>query len=340
MTGRSTACPGRPTRPGWPGRSRGRGRCADPHGPGRRPALCVDVTDGRFADTEPVFTGDGLYLAFLSRRSFDPVYDAQSFDLSFPFGSRPYLVPLAAATPSPFGPRAGRPRVSTEPPDEDGSDQPGRRWTPTACRSAWSRPGGRGALLRPAGGQGRPGLAARPGDAACSARAAPSRTTTGRARRWSGSTCASGRSPSWPRNSTGSPSAATAPGWSSRTTASCGSCRPRASADDTERDRSPSTCPGPGSPPIRRRCGGTPTPRPGGSCAGTSGSRTCPGSTGTACWTPTGRCWTGSAARPTSPTCCGRCSARRAPRTRTWPRPRTTPPAHAGGRAARRGPVP
>ena len=28
-----------------------------------------------------------------------------------------------------------------------------------------------------------------------------------------------------------------------------------------------------------------PTPRPGGSCAGTSGSRTCPGWTGTACWT-------------------------------------------------------
>jgi tricorn protease len=67
----------------------------------------IDVTDGRFADTSPVFTSDGLYLAFLSRRSFDPVYDAQTFDLSFPFGSRPYLVPLAAQTPSPFGPLPG-----------------------------------------------------------------------------------------------------------------------------------------------------------------------------------------------------------------------------------------
>ena len=64
----------------------------------------IDVTDGRFADTSPVFTTDGLYLAFLSQRSFDPVYDAHTFDLSFPFGSRPYLVPLAAGTPSPFGP--------------------------------------------------------------------------------------------------------------------------------------------------------------------------------------------------------------------------------------------
>jgi tricorn protease len=67
----------------------------------------IDVTDGRFADTSPVFTLDGLYLAFLSQRSFDPVYDAHTFDLSFPFGGRPYLVPLAAGTPSPFGPVPG-----------------------------------------------------------------------------------------------------------------------------------------------------------------------------------------------------------------------------------------
>jgi tricorn protease len=76
--------------------------------------LVLDVTDGRFADTDPVFTADGLYLAFLSRRTFDPVYDAQSFDLSFPYGSRPYLVPLAAATPSPFGPLLGGRPVSSE----------------------------------------------------------------------------------------------------------------------------------------------------------------------------------------------------------------------------------
>ena len=70
----------------------------------------IDVTDGRFADTDPVFTLDGQYLAFLSQRSFDPVYDTQSFDLSFPYGTRPFLIPLTAATPSPFGPlAAGRP---------------------------------------------------------------------------------------------------------------------------------------------------------------------------------------------------------------------------------------
>ena len=70
----------------------------------------VDVTDHRFIDSDPVFTTDGQYLAFLSRRNFDPVYDAHFFDLAFPYGSRPYLIPLAAATPSPFGPLPdGRP---------------------------------------------------------------------------------------------------------------------------------------------------------------------------------------------------------------------------------------
>ena len=76
----------------------------------------TDVTDGRFTDTEPVFTTDGRYLAFLSQRTFDPVYDAHAFDLSFPQGTRPYLVPLAAGEPSPFGPvPAGRPLTDPGP---------------------------------------------------------------------------------------------------------------------------------------------------------------------------------------------------------------------------------
>jgi tricorn protease len=83
----------------------------------------IDVTDGRFADTDPVFTADGLYLAFVSRRSFDPVYDAQSFDMSFPYGSRPYLVALAAETPSPFGPLpGGRPVSQDAAPSTEKSD--------------------------------------------------------------------------------------------------------------------------------------------------------------------------------------------------------------------------
>jgi tricorn protease len=66
-----------------------------------------DITDGRFADTSPVFTLDGKYLAFLSQRDFDPVYDAHFFDLTFPYGARPYLLPLDRTTPSPFAPELG-----------------------------------------------------------------------------------------------------------------------------------------------------------------------------------------------------------------------------------------
>ncbi|MFJ6750802.1 S41 family peptidase [Streptomyces sp. NPDC091266] len=62
----------------------------------------LDVTNGRFEDEQPVFTSDGRYLAFLSWRGFDPVYDVHTGDLSFPLGCRPYLVPLSSATPSPF----------------------------------------------------------------------------------------------------------------------------------------------------------------------------------------------------------------------------------------------
>ncbi|MEU6984718.1 S41 family peptidase [Streptomyces sp. NPDC046324] len=69
-------------------------------GPGAR--TIVDVTNGRFEDENPVFTRDGRYLAFLSWRGFDPVYDVHTGDLSFPLGCRPYLVPLSSATPSPF----------------------------------------------------------------------------------------------------------------------------------------------------------------------------------------------------------------------------------------------
>ncbi len=76
-----------------------------------------DATDGRFTDTEPAFTIDGKYLAFLSLRDFNPVYDAHFFDLTFPYGARPYLLPLDAATPSPFAPELGGRRIG-QPADE------------------------------------------------------------------------------------------------------------------------------------------------------------------------------------------------------------------------------
>ncbi|MCM2579100.1 S41 family peptidase [Streptomyces meridianus] len=86
----------------------------------------VDVTDGRFEDEQPVFTRDGRYLAFLSWRGFDPVYDVHTGDLSFPLGCRPHLVPLSSATPSPFALSAeGRPAAGGLDPEEAGENAEG-----------------------------------------------------------------------------------------------------------------------------------------------------------------------------------------------------------------------
>ncbi|MFD6418164.1 S41 family peptidase [Streptomyces sp. NPDC060194] len=71
-------------------------------GPDAASRTPLDVTNGRFEDENPVFTSDGRYLAFLSWRGFDPVYDVHTGGMSFPLGCRPYLVPLSSATPSPF----------------------------------------------------------------------------------------------------------------------------------------------------------------------------------------------------------------------------------------------
>ncbi len=90
-------------------------------GPG--PRTVIDVTNGRFEDENPVFTSDGRYLAFLSWRGFDPVYDVHTGDLSFPLGCRPYLVPLSSATPSPFALLPdGRPAAGGLDPADDGAE--------------------------------------------------------------------------------------------------------------------------------------------------------------------------------------------------------------------------
>ena len=87
------------------------------------PFSVIDVTALRFVDSEPVFTLDGRHLAFLSARTFDPVYDQQVFDLSFQATVRPQLLPLAATTPSPFDPEpGGRPVTS---PDSSGDGAKG-----------------------------------------------------------------------------------------------------------------------------------------------------------------------------------------------------------------------
>ncbi|MFI6482871.1 S41 family peptidase [Nonomuraea sp. NPDC050663] len=92
----------------------------------------IDVTPVRFNDHSPAFTLDGRYLAFLSERTFDPVYDSQVFDVSFANSCKPYLVPLKATTPSPLDPsllgRGWEPEENGEEPvrvevDAEGLDQ-------------------------------------------------------------------------------------------------------------------------------------------------------------------------------------------------------------------------
>ena len=78
----------------------------------------TDVTPPRFDDSWPAFTLDGKYLALLSNRAFDPVFDAHHWDLGFLPGVRPYLVPLLATTPSPFAPELTARPVGPEGPGE------------------------------------------------------------------------------------------------------------------------------------------------------------------------------------------------------------------------------
>ncbi len=98
---------------------------------GRHPVTAPPLTD-----FNPVFDPDGKYLYFLSYRVFNPVYDNMRFDLGFPKGVRPYLIPLAKTTPSPFvDPSSVTPphfahdksetaEVSAEPGDGDDENQP------------------------------------------------------------------------------------------------------------------------------------------------------------------------------------------------------------------------
>jgi tricorn protease len=108
-----------------------------------------DATDGRFADTEPVFTLDGKYLAFLSMRNFDPIYDVHFFDLTFPYGARPYLLPLDGTTPSPFAPELGG-RPIGEPADKrSGTPAAGDESASAGGTSADAAVGGEGQRVPP-----------------------------------------------------------------------------------------------------------------------------------------------------------------------------------------------
>ncbi|HEX2857923.1 MAG TPA: S41 family peptidase [Propionibacteriaceae bacterium] len=99
----------------------GRLVCFDTTAPGQE---AVGLTSGRFNDSDPVFTRDGKFLVFLSQRTLDPHYDELGFDLAFGESVRPWLVPLRADQPAPFGPSAdGWPISESEHEKGEGSSE-------------------------------------------------------------------------------------------------------------------------------------------------------------------------------------------------------------------------
>ncbi|MBI44782.1 MAG: peptidase [Candidatus Marinimicrobia bacterium] len=61
-----------------------------------------DVTDPINSDYSPVFDNTGSYLAFTSKRTFNPVYDSIQFDLNFTCSEKPYIIALNKNIKSPF----------------------------------------------------------------------------------------------------------------------------------------------------------------------------------------------------------------------------------------------
>jgi len=100
---------------------------------GRSQLRCLDatasdpwfrLTSGTFDDAEPVFTPDGAYLAWISRRTFDPRWGEFGFQMTFTDALRPWIAPLRADAPLPFGVSAdGWPLRKPDDEDED-EDKP------------------------------------------------------------------------------------------------------------------------------------------------------------------------------------------------------------------------
>ncbi|MBV8245461.1 MAG: PD40 domain-containing protein, partial [Candidatus Eremiobacteraeota bacterium] len=84
-----------------------------------------DVTTPLRIDSSPAWDPEGKYLFFISTRDFNPVYDALSFDLSFPAAMRPFVVTLRSDVPSPLVPKP-RPVHRTDPhrEEEDEKERP------------------------------------------------------------------------------------------------------------------------------------------------------------------------------------------------------------------------
>ena len=68
--------------------------------------ISVEVTDGKFLSTMPVFSSDGNYLFFVSDRDFDPIYSTTEWNHAYQDMSRIYLIALNKDVDSPFKPKS------------------------------------------------------------------------------------------------------------------------------------------------------------------------------------------------------------------------------------------
>lgn len=77
-------------------------------------AQTIEVTDGWYGSSQPVFSSDGKYLFFESSRDFNPTFSQTEFDQSYQDMSRIYLVTLSKSVDSPFKPKSDEVAVSEE----------------------------------------------------------------------------------------------------------------------------------------------------------------------------------------------------------------------------------
>jgi tricorn protease len=66
----------------------------------------TEVTDMWYASSDPVFSGDGKYLFFVSDRDFKPLFSSTEWNHAYQDMARIYVVTLAKETPSPFEPKS------------------------------------------------------------------------------------------------------------------------------------------------------------------------------------------------------------------------------------------
>jgi tricorn protease len=91
----------------------------------RRTGAHHDATTPVLTDRSPAFDPEGKFLYFLGVRDLNPVYDALHFELSFPQGTRPFLVTLQRDTLSPFMPVPHALKEGGKPDKPSGEEKPG-----------------------------------------------------------------------------------------------------------------------------------------------------------------------------------------------------------------------